>query len=302
MRMSLIAAVPVDPLPVVIVVGAAIACLLFLEIKVRNGPPARIWVRDGAYAVAVLVGIAILPVRLHALFALLSVGFLGGLLILAGSLRFTSDLALRRFRANLRTPMASLRDAPSVLLATEARPARDAFVALGFTEVKVTERGGDVAAMLLDERNGIVAEVVSSPQPQFGPGPVTELSSTLAGRRGVLATSTSGLYLQLWSGELRQVFPGATPQHLLENHLSALTYLAEHGIAPDPMSRDEVIDVRDEIMQRHRTHLASVPSRTLKAELGRLHQRQQSPIGPLAAQPDIEAKIEALYGLMLERE
>jgi hypothetical protein len=197
--------------------------------------------------------------------------------------------------------MAPLRDAPSVALPTEARPARDAFVALGFTEVTVAERGGDVWSILLDEENGIVAEVLSSPQPQFGPGPVTELSSTLAGRTWVLATSTSGLYVQLWSGELRQVFPGATPQHLLENHLSALSYLAEHGVAADPMSRDEVMDVRDELMQRHRTHLASVPLRTLRTELERLQRREQSPIGPLAAQPDIESRIEGLYGLILER-
>ena len=277
-------------------VALAIAFWLFWEFLVRKRRSMRTWIVDGIVAGSLVLFVALLPLRTHARVASLGLGFIVFVPAIFAGLLICSWWVIRKYRRGLMTTRGA-QDAEEVLLPPALEPGRDAFVELGFEEVTTSRlQDGSVYAYLIRAEDGIVAEVVSYPPP-LDQTPIFEISSILAGRTGVLATSTYGLGARLWPGELRQVFPGATAQHLLESHISGLDFLRERGIDPDPLRADEILEVKEDMLGRSRAAAAGVSSKVLKAELVRGAHGRHAAVGPLATQGDIAARIDAFYEL-----
>jgi hypothetical protein len=128
-----------------------------------------------------------------------------------------------------------------------------------------------------------------------------ELTSSLAGRRGLLTTSNLGLGLNLWPAELRQVFPGATVADLLRYHRDALDWLDRQGVTADTMTADEVVELRADFLRRSHEATARFPSKLLRAESIRAAQGRHAFVGSLADDVDIAARLDRFWNAIGER-
>ena len=170
------------------------------------------------------------------------------------------------------------------------------FEALGFEKVAtIRDTDGSIYAIRHRPRDGVTAETVLYGNPKLKDRIVLELTSSLAGRQGTLATSTSGLSVYFWPGELRQVFPGATAGHLLEYHEEALASLAERGIKPDPLTSEEILPLRADMLNRALTAVASAPVGEVRAATIRARRGQHAYVGKLMDQEDIRARLDAFW-------
>jgi hypothetical protein len=279
-----------------VAVASAIGFWLIWEFTVRKRRTARTWLVDGAVWAVIFVAIALLPVRVHARFAWLSLGFITFSLVLLVALFVCSAIALklyrRRQRAGDNAKHAKRIDVPPLL-----HPGRDGFMDLGFDEVASVELRDKSRFVFLIHPEGHVGEVVSYPPP-YDETPVLEITTTLGRRTGSFATSTFGLNHRLWPGELRQVFPGASVDHLLENHRRGLDFLRERGIEADPIRAEELFDVREQMLAKGRRAAARAPSRVLRSEILRARHGRHASVGLLALQDDVDLQIDAFYELM----
>ena len=284
-----------------LMVVLAVALWLLWEFIVRKRRSLRTWIVDGVVAALLVVGIALLPLRTHARIASLGLGFIVFVPLILVSLLICSWWVIRTYRRGLTRGTGTTGEPEEVPLPPVLESGRDAFVELGFEEVTTTRsQDGSTFVHLLRASDGIVAEVVSFPPPH-DQTPILEITSTLSDRTGVLATASYGLGPRLWSGELRQVFPGATAAHLLESHLSGLEFLRGRGIEPDLLRADEVLEVREEMLARARSAAARATSKQLKAELVRGAQGRHAAVGLLATHADADERIDAFYELRAAR-
>ena len=190
-------------------------------------------------------------------------------------------------------------DAPDALLPDPVRNAVEAFEAIGFERVTTTiDEGGSVVAHLL-RSDAVIAEATVDP---FGPGADIDYTSSLDGSRGTLVTSNNGLGAQLWDGSLIQAFPGATAEHLLESHEDGLAFLHEHGIDPDPVTRDELLAVRADLVRRAEDAARAAHPKRLRLEGARILQRQHRSVGRLRGRPGIDEQIERFRALPARRD
>jgi hypothetical protein len=128
-----------------------------------------------------------------------------------------------------------------------------------------------------------------------------ELTSSLAGRRGLLTTSNLGLGLNLWHAELRQVFPGATVADLVRYHRDALEWLGRQGVAADTMTAGEVVELRADFLKRSHEATARLPSKVLRAESTRAAQGRHAFVGALSDDVDIDARLDRFWTAIGER-
>jgi hypothetical protein len=186
--------------------------------------------------------------------------------------------------------------ATHVPLPPELEPGDASFEALGFEQL-ATIRNADNStfAIRLRPRDGVVAETVLYVYPKLKDTIVLELTSSLAGRQGTLATSTSGLGSFFWPGELRQVFPGASAEHLLEYHEEALVSLAEGGILPDHLTADEILPLRADMLNRSLTAVARAPVGAVRAATFRALRGQHAHVGKLMDQEEVGARLDAFW-------
>jgi hypothetical protein len=280
----------------ILALAIGFAMWMFFEFAVRKRRSLRTWIVDGIVATLVVVGTALLPLRAHARIASLALGFIVFVPVLLAAGFLWSMWLIRKYRKGL-IRGEDTRQAEQVPIPPLLEPGRDAFAGLGFEDVATVRLGnGSLFVHLIRPEDGIVAEVVSHPPPS-DPTPILEISSILAGRSGVLATSTSGLGARLWAGELRQVFPGAPVAHLLESHLAGLEFLRSRGIEPDLLRAHEVLEAKEEMLARGRSAAANAPSKLLRSELVRGSRGRHTAVGLLAAQEDVGARIDAIYEL-----
>jgi hypothetical protein len=180
----------------------------------------------------------------------------------------------------------------------ELVPGDASFEALGFEKIAtIRNTDGSTYAIRLRPRDGVTAETVLFGNPKRKDRIVLELTSSLAGRQGNLATSTSGLGVFFWPGELRQVFPGATAEHLLEYHEEALASLAERGIRPDPLTAEEILPLRADMLNRAITAVARAPVGEVRAASVRAIRGQHAHVGKLMHQDDIRSRLDAFWRL-----
>lgn len=105
------------------------------------------------------------------------------------------------------------------------------FEALGFERLAVSaEASESTQVVLLRDRDGVLAEVIEDKSDIEVERLVLELTSALVEPRGVLCTGTAPS-LTLWPAELRQIFPGSTPEQLLWHHERASRLVRGKGIA-----------------------------------------------------------------------
>lgn len=186
-----------------------------------------------------------------------------------------------------------------VPLPPELEPGDASFQALGFEPIAITHnqtnKTNTTFAIRLRPRDGLVAEAVLYVHPKRTDSIVLELTSSLAGRQGTLATSTSGLDLYFWPGELRQVFPGARAEHLLEYHQETLASLAEHGILPDHLTADELLPLRADLLNRALAAIAGAPVKAVRAATLRATRGLHAHVGKLMDQEDIHARLDAFW-------
>jgi hypothetical protein len=278
----------------VLVLAFGLVLWMFFEFVVRRRRSLRTWIVDAIVATLVVVGVALLPLRAHARIASLGLGFLVFVPVLIAAGLIWSVSVIRKYRRGL-TRGNDTREGEPVPIPPLLEPSRNGFAGLGFEDVETVRLGnGSIIVHLIRPEDGIVAEVVSHPPPS-DPTPILEISSSLAGRSGVLATSTSGLGPRLWAGELRQVFPGATVAHLLESHLAGLEFLRGRGIEPDLLRAEDVLKAKEEMLAHGRSAAANAPSKLLRSELVRGSQGRHAAVGPLATQEDVGARIDAIY-------
>lgn len=189
--------------------------------------------------------------------------------------------------------------ATQVPLPPELEPGDASFEALGFEPIAITHdqtnKTNTTYAVRLRPRDGVVAETVLYVHPKRRDSIVLELSSSLAGRQGTLATSTSGLGLYFWPGELRQVFPGARAEHLLEYHEEALASLAERGILPDHLTAEELLPLRADLLNRALATIAGAPVKAVRAATLRATRGLHAHVGKLMDQEDIHARLDAFW-------
>jgi len=186
--------------------------------------------------------------------------------------------------------------AAHVPLPPELEPGDASFEALGFEQIAtIRDTDDSTFAIRLRPRDGVIAETVLHVHKRLKDKTVLELTSSLAGRQGTLATSTSGLFLLFWPGELRQVFPGARAEHLLEYHEEALASLAERGIVPDHLTADEILTFRADMMNRALTAVARAPVGAVRTESYRVARGIQARVGKLMDQEDIRARLDAFW-------
>lgn len=162
----------------------------------------------------------------------------------------------------------------------------------GFRRIRFGKHGDGLKLVLLRDADGVLAGVVLVPLPLtarvhagFG------FTSILSGRRSVLSTTEMPLSPVLWRGDLLQVFPGATPEQLLENHERAMVFLHQHGLPMQLVDEPEAEDVLEWGGKMHYRAIAEEGT----AELARL---MTSPglgewlrVGLLECQPDIDERL-----------
>lgn len=186
-----------------------------------------------------------------------------------------------------------------VPLPPELEPGDASFQALGFEPIAITHdqtnKTNTTYAIRLRPTDGVVAETVLYEHRKRTNSIVLELTSSLAGRQGTLATSTSGLGLYFWPGELRQVFPGASAEHLLEYHEEALASLAERGILPDHLTAEELLPLRADMLNRDLAATARAPVKAVRAATLRAARGLHAHVGKLMDQEDIHGRLDAFW-------
>lgn len=189
--------------------------------------------------------------------------------------------------------------ATQVPLPPELEPGDASFEALGFEPIAITHdqtnKTNTTYAIRLRPTDGVVAETVLYEHPKRKNSIVLELSSSLAGRQGTLATSTSGLGLYFWRGELRQVFPGARAEHLLEYHEEALASLAERGILPDHLTAEELLPLRADLVDRALAAIEGAPVTAVRSATLRATRGLHAYVGKLMNQEDIRGRLDAFW-------
>jgi hypothetical protein len=227
---------------------------------------------------------------------LLVVLFIGEMLLLVvgGGIRILAGAGLRyHLRKTARTEVDEARgDGPAP---PELEELAAAFEARGFIRLFVG-RTGRAAPIVLLRDDGVIAEVVTSPDlPPTMPRTVTELTSILLGRRGLLCTGTSGVRLVGWAGELRQVFPGSRPEHLIDLHDDALRFLRARAITADPVARDQVIEAETWGRRIVVATTARASSRELRERARDMTTGVHRHVGALASDSAVDDRLAAFW-------
>lgn len=177
-----------------------------------------------------------------------------------------------------------------------------AFSELGFEEATtIQDPDGSVHAFLLGDGGRVLGEVALLKSSRR-PIPIAlELTSSIAGHRGLLTTSNLGLGLHLWHAELRQVFPGATATTLLQYHLDALDWLGRQGISADAMTADEVVALRADFLRRSNEATACSSSKAIRTEWMRAAQGRHAYVGSLPDDVDSASRLERFSHAIGER-
>lgn len=195
----------------------------------------------------------------------------------------------------------------------ELAAGQNAFKAVGFEEATtIQEPDGSVHAFLLGDGGRVIGEVAMvksrhrastidlDRNTKRASTIDLDLTSSLAGHRGLLATSNSGLGLHLWPAELRQVFPGATVANLLQHHRDALEWLERQGITADPVTTDDLIELRTEFLKRSNEALARSSSKSIRQESMRAAQGRHAYVGPLTADADLTSRLKRFWDAIAE--
>ena len=101
--------------------------------------------------------------------------------------------------------------------------------------------------------------------------------------------------MYFWPGELRQVFPGARAEHLLEYHEEALASLAERGILPDHLTAEELLPLRADLLNRALAAIAGAPVKAVRAATLRATRGLHAHVGKPMDQEDIHARLDAFW-------
>ena len=149
----------------VLVIGIGVALWMLFEFTVRKQRSLRTWIVDGIVATLVVVGTALLPLRVHARVASLGLGFVVFVPVLFAIGLVCSMWVIRKYRRGL-TRGEDTRESEQVPIPPVLEPGRDAFAEMGFEEVETVRLGnGSVFVHLIRPGDGIVAEVVFHPPP-----------------------------------------------------------------------------------------------------------------------------------------
>lgn len=120
--------------------------------------------------------------------------------------------------------------------------------------------------------------------------------SILDGFRGGLTTNPDvrGATLPPAPGSFRQVVPGGSVEELLARHRDGLVYLKGRGLHCKAVSAASFVDDFKRSLKLQREAFMASPIRTTLAAVGRAVTKRVPEIGPLAAQPGIEARLREL--------
>jgi hypothetical protein len=180
-------------------------------------------------------------------------------------------------------------------------PKRDTFLELNFTSVAtIRDADGSIHTFLLHD-DGSVAEIATYQKRRSAPITILELTSVLAGGRGLLTTSSSGLGLNLWAGELRQVFPGADELDLVRKHREALGWLLDRGIQADRQMPEEILELRSGFLSRINEAAAKSSTGLVRSESWRIAHGAHANVGRLWEQDDIEGRLNRFRELIREQ-
>jgi hypothetical protein len=188
------------------------------------------------------------------------------------------------------------------------------FKEVGFGDVTtIQEVDGSVHALLLSDEGRVIAEAATVRDRRragaigldqiwkHAPSVVLELTSSLLGHRGLLATSNFGLGLYLWDAELRQVFPGASAANLVRYHRDALGWLEQQGITAESVAADEVVKLRADLLKRSSEATARSSSKAIRKEGMRAGQGQHAYVGSLSDDVDIASRLKRFWHTIGER-
>jgi hypothetical protein len=178
----------------------------------------------------------------------------------------------------------------------------NAFSELGFEEATTIQNpDGSVHAFLLGDGGRVLGEVALFKGSRRTIPIALELTSSIAGHRGLLTTSNLGLGLHLWQAELRQVFPGATATTLLQYHRDALGWLGRQGISADAMTAAEVLELRADFLRRSNEATALSSPKVIRTESMRAAQGRHAYVGSLSDDVDIASRLERFWRAIGER-
>ena len=177
-----------------------------------------------------------------------------------------------------------------------------AFKDVGFEEATtIQDPGGSIHAFLLGDEGRALGEVAMFKGRRRASPIGLELTSSLAGRRGLLTTSNLGLGLSLWEAELRQVFPGTPVADLVRYHRDALDWLSRQGIHADPVEAGEILELRADFLRRSHEATARMPSKVIRSESMRAGQGRHAFVGSLSDDVNIAARLDRFWNAIGQR-
>jgi hypothetical protein len=208
------------------------------------------------------------------------------------------DLGRRQLR-NVEEVIAELLEAREV---DEPDPPRGAplveeAVRAGFdrvTSLRTSIDGTTLMSTLCVSPDGVILDVTWA-EDERTPPPALSLDSVLDGGRATLATQTLA-HLPAASDELRQAFPDADVSTLLARHREGLAWLATRGLEPDPIPPASVVEWFERANRRSAEVARAARWQTGIAIWWRQRRGRHLDLGPLRAQPGIDARLAALRG------
>ncbi len=294
-----IAVIPGTPAGALVAIGfvvGAVALSRWARSRAHRPWTSTDALRSAAVAAAFMLFVALLPVRAHAIGALLAIAMLLGWMALLTIYAGSRALILHRYRRGQHSLARGERtERYGGPVSEDVRSRAEALRAFGFEAVTTITDDGSEIALWFRPADSVAAEVGRftrlPDQPRF-----VELTSSLASQNAALCTSTWSGSTGLWAGEFRQAFPGAPLEHLLDNHERGLAFLAGRGLTRDPVRPDEIVSVRGAMLRLMAAAAAMAPRKStapaVRSSLG-----SSRFVGRLEDQPDIASRLDAFWNL-----
>jgi hypothetical protein len=178
-------------------------------------------------------------------------------------------------------------------LPTETESYLRELTAMQFQRVVVL-RADDAVRIILWSSNGVIADLCHDPDLPKEQLVVLQLITPLDGVEGELCTSTAALVLDLWPGEIGQVFPDDSTAELAARHEEAMRYLAVRGLRARILSPEEAPRHVEWATRSSMAATAGASRHAIVSELRRVWAGKHAALGPIQSNPKSLARIDAL--------